>query len=357
MYALAAFISMLATWVLLQAVKAQADRRWWIAYGALVALGMYTLYMTLVIWIAHAVWLFMITKNKRQLLRQPFVLGYIVALVLFVPQLPVFIHQLIHSALPGVGSSLTLTKLVGVLTMTTLYIPEWNIDGWLSLVLLTGMILFGVACAAATRDKRHGRSVVFLAVMTLVPLMFYALTSLPPRQPMFIDRYLAHVVLFGFMLLGSVVVIGWMNTRRHVALWLGVIVIGISGIGVYRLYVAGNFNLERMQMPMTRQLSADVPCGAETTVVADDPYTYIDSVYYFENCNLRFYSKDAVTFAGGYAPLYGSHLRIASPTDVTTKRIVHLHWTGGQATFIPDTGYHVIASHTYDKQVVDIYER
>lgn len=357
MYTLAAFIGMVATWALLRAVEARTDKVRWAIYGILVALGMYTLYMTLVIWLAHAVWLFMMTKNKRQLLKQPFVMGYGIALALFIPQLIIFVYQLFHSALPGVGVSLTLTKLLSVLTLSVLYTPEWNLDGWLSLVLFAGMVLFGIAYNTAIRDKHHSKSIMFLTVLILVPLAFYAITSLPPRQPIFVDRYLAHVVLFGFMLVGTVVSLNWINGRHKLALWLGAIVLGLSSLGIYRLYETGNFNFERMQRPMTQQIREDVPCGSNTTVVADDPYTYIDSTYYFDNCNLRFYSTSNVLPFGGYAPLHDSTLRIASPADVTTKRIVHMYWTINPATFTPDPSYHLISSHTYDKQVVDIYER
>lgn len=357
MYTLAALIGMIATWALLRAVEARTSKLRWITYGALVALGMYTLYMTLVIWLAHAVWLVLQTKDKRQLLKQPFVGAYGVAIILFIPQLIIFVYQLFHSALPGVGVQLTLSKLVSVLTLSVIYTPEWNIDGWQSLILLAGMILFGIGYITAMRDKRHGKSIAFLAVLVLVPLAFYAITSLPPRQPMFVDRYLAHVVLFGFMLMGAVVSLNWINGRRKLAVWLGIIVIGMSSFGLYRLYQTGNFNFERMQKPMTQELRADIPCGKDATIVADDPYTYIDSVYYFENCDLHFYSTSDVLAFGGYAPLHGSDKRIASPADITTRRIVHMYWTISPATFTPDAAYHLISSHTYDKQVVDIYER
>ena len=52
MYALVLLIGVIATYVL---VKARESSRtaWWVVYGALVAIGMYTLYMSVVFWLAH----------------------------------------------------------------------------------------------------------------------------------------------------------------------------------------------------------------------------------------------------------------------------------------------------------------
>ena len=358
MYALASLIGVLATYVLVSATRAESKRRyWWVAYGVLVAAGMYTLYMTMVVWLAHAVWLFVRTKPKKQLLRQPFVMGYVVALVLFLPQLPVFIQQTLHSALPGVGSELTLTKLVSVLGMLTVYTPEWRLGGWLSLLLIAGMILFGVLYAGVVKTKRNRQGLLLLSTLVVVPLVFYALTSLPPRQPIFIERYMAHVAVYSYLLIGLVAVLGMASARRKLALVFTATVLLATSIGLVRLQSAGNFNLERMQLPETRQIRAAVPCGTDTTVVADDPYTYIDSVYYFGDCSLVFYSKNPIDFRGGYAPLHGSDRRISTPSEVTTKRLVHLHWDGAEASFVPDASYHQVSAQTYDKQVVTMYER
>ena len=108
---------------------------------------------------------------------------------------------------------------------------------------------------------------------------------------------------------------------------------------------------------MTREIRSELPCSSDTTVVADDPYTYIDSVYYLHDCNLVFYSKDDVRFEGGYAMLHGSDKRLASGSDLTTRTIVHLYWKNIDKTFTVPESYRLVSSKTYDQQIVEIYTR
>lgn len=354
MYALVALIGVTATWVLVKARESKG-RNWWAAYALLVALGMYTLYMSLVIWLAHLVWLFVTTKSKKEVLKQPYIWAYVGAVALFIPYIPTFIHQMIHSALPGIGSELTFTKLANTFGIMTVYTPEWQLGGWLTLVLTAGMILFGIVYVRLWRKKEYRNGLLLLSLLVIVPLGFYALTSLPPKQPIFIERYMAHIAVYFYCLVAMVVVLGWTGNSRKYAGALGAVVILISALGVARLDMAGNLNWERMQHPMTKQMRADTTCNAGTVVVADDPYTYIDSEFYFRDCQLKFYSKENVGFQGGYAPLHDSDKRIASPSDVTTSRLVHLHWQ--EAAFEPGDAYHLVSTQTYDKQIVDVYER
>lgn len=359
MYALACLIGVVASYVFVIALKTkqQPGRRLWIIYGVLVALGMYTLYMTLVIWLSHVVWLLVTTKPRKQLLRHPAFLGLGTAIILFLPQLPVFINQTIHSALPGIGTELTLTKLVSVLGVLTIYTPEWQIGGWYSLLLIAGIILFCVLFRGALKNKDQKQGLFFLSVLVVVPLVFYALTSLPPRTPIFIERYMAHVALYLYMVIALVVVIGLMGKRKLLASAFGVVAVVILLTGATRLYSTGNLNLERMQLPETRQIKASIPCSSDTTVVADDPYTYIDSVYYFDDCNLVFFSQKPLEFKGGYAPLHNSNKRISSAEEVTTKKIVHLHWNGAESSFAPSSHYRITETISYDKQLATVYEQ
>lgn len=356
MYALASLIAVTATYVLVRALQQGSSKKTWLLYGVLVALGMYTLYMTVVVWLGHVVWILLTTNPKKKLLRHPAIVGYVTAFIVFLPQLPIFIHQTINSALPGVGTELTLTKLVSVLGVLTIYTPEWQIGGWLSLLLIIGMILFGVLFGEIIRNKRYRQGILLISVLVVVPLIFYALTSLPPRKPIFIERYMAHVSVYFYLLIALVAVLSSTTQKRKLAVAFSIVVTLVSVIGLVRLHEAGNLNLERMQLPETRQLRAAIPCDS-TTIVADDPYTYIDSFYYFESCNLVFFSKDSIAFQGGYAPLALGDKRIDSAGDVSTERLVHLSWDGTTPLFVPDPQYRLVNQVVYGKQVVTIYER
>jgi mannosyltransferase len=357
MYALATIIVILATCVLVYVLQRPRHRGYWLIYGFLVAAGMYTLYMTVVVWIAHLVWLLLTVRPRSALIRHPAIMGYIFAFIIFLPQLPVFIHQMLHSALPGVGTELTLTKLVSVLGLMTIYTPEWQLGGWMSVALLVAAVLFGVIFAQALKSKHYRMGLLFIATLVSVPLIFYAVTSLPPRKPIFIERYMAHVAIFFYLLIAVVAAIGLRGPKKRLAVAFTAITIFLLVIGVVRLYQAGNLNLERMQLPKTQELRASVPCSDNTTIVADDPYTYIDSVYYFDNCTVVFYHEKPVDFQGGYAPLSKGDARVGSPSEVTSSQLVHLHWAGSEVNFVPDSSYRLISQQTFGKQVVTIYEK
>lgn len=355
MYALAALIGALASLVLVYA-QASKRKKLWVVYAVLVALGMYTLYMTAALWLAHAVWLLVVSKRKGQpFFKQRWVLAYAGAVVLFAAYMPTLIYQLSHSALPGIGSAVTLTSLANILGMLTSFTPEWKLGAVMSLAILIVMILMVYLLSVIRRalPKSQRMYLWFAIALVLVPLIFFALSSLP--KPIFISRYTAHVAIFSYMLIGVTVALGWRYGRRLASGALAIISMTLLILGVAQLQQTGNFVFERMQYPRTTEIRSTISCDSSTTIVADDPYTYVDSYYYFDGCDLRFFNASPIQKQGGYAPLFDNTARIASPVDVTSKSLVQLRWDGATPTFVPDDRYELVESTTYDKQVVDRY--
>lgn len=364
MYALATLIAVSATFAL---VKAQASKgwKWWVVYAALVALGMYTLYMMVAVWFAHFVWLLVtsIKSKKRPFWSWKWLWAFAGAVVLFVPYLPTFVNQLLHSALPGMGNEMTITQIANIASMFTLYLPEWMLGGWGS-ALLIGLVV-GLTLVAVPVYKALGKeeksNFMLVVCLSVVPVIFYGLISLPPRDPVFIVRYMAHSAIFVYMLIGMVIALALIKKRTYKKETIKILIVGLVVLmtlfyGTATLHKSGNFNQERQQQPLTVSVREVANCNNEQTVViADDPYTYIDSAYYFEDCDLRFFAKKDVDYKGGYAMLHGSQKRIANAEDLTTKVIVHLGWNGNDAQFAPTSNYVKESVHTFDKQVVTIY--
>lgn len=368
MYSLATFIGVLATYVLLRAQESKGWK-WWAFYAVLVAAGMYTLYMMLAVWLAHAVWLLVVSikhaRSKKAIQkwwRWPWLYAFGGAVLLFAVYAPTALYQFTNSALPGMGKEVTLTVLADMASMVFVYQPGWQVAGWLTLLLLAVLTTAIVAVVVAYRSlggvsrERYG----LLLCLVLVPVLFFALSSLPPREPMFIMRYIAHVVLFFHLLLGVSLGVALGASRKKNKLWVMagcVVIIATQAIGVVNLGQVGNFNLERMQHAQTKSIVARYGCHPDkTTIIADDPYTYIDVAYYLGACNLRFYSQNDVDFKGGYAPLHQSVARLGTDDAVSSEQLVHIHW-GESAQYIPPAGYQRIESLMFDKQYVDVYSR
>lgn len=365
MYSLALFIAVTATYAL---VVAHEKGKWWqwAIYAVLVALGMYTLYMTVVVWVAHFVWLIVISMKSKQYTfwKNPWIYAYAGAVVLFLPYIGTFLHQMLNSALPGIGNEITLTRLADMVTVLFLYTPEWQMGGWLSLLIVAGIILVSVVGFRASKymTKREKKYFGFIVTIVVGSIIFYALTSLPPRAPIFVNRYLAHISVFIYALVGVTVALGLvyrqkLKTRSAKALPIiayGVVVI-ILALGLIKLQTTGNYVFERMQYPQTQQIRQAITCNDDTTIVADDPYTYIDSAFYFDGCDLRFFAAKDVEFKGGYALLHGSGQRVGRSLEVKTPYLVHLNWDGRESSLSVDERYEQVSSKVYDKQRVDTY--
>lgn len=354
MYALAGLICALASFVLVKAIKSKNDWRWWAGYALLVAAGMYTLYMTVVIWLAHFIWLMM--YHRRHFWRQPWVRAYIVAIALFVPYIPTLFFQFTHSALPGIGQRLNLTHIGEIASLLFTYTPEWSVGGWsaLGITVAAGLSLFLIDRARHHMSGKSRQSVQLLVLLVIVPLVFFIIISLPPLSPIFVPRYLAHISLFIYVLIGVAVALGWRYGYR-----LSAVVLFVTGVAVLiwgngQLATAGNFNFERMQRPQTVKVRQLIDCN-KSVVIADDAYTYINNLYYFNGCDMRFYSSYPILYEGGYAWLANSDDRLASSKDLTAESIVHLYWSDHDRSFVPNGRYQLVSSVTYDKQVTDTY--
>lgn len=359
MYALAGLIGVLATYALVLAKEQKTKKSWWVVYAALVALGMLTLYMTIVIWLSHVVWLAWSSIHQKLPIQQwRWPLVYLGAVVLFAPYLPIFVHQILNSALPGIGREVTLTTLVDVMSMLLMFTPEWDLGGWFSLVLLA--LIVGLVWTALRAKKTLHKSnkyphLVLYFCLAGLPLLLFALLSLPPRDPIFVIRYMAHVSVWVYLLVGVLLAFSQDASKNKAPIAIAVVSLAVLVFGVVSLADRGNFVFERMQTPQTRQIASNYACNEDTVIVFNDPYTYIDSIFYFENCNTFFFAADNVEKKGGYAMLHDSEKRIANTKSLNAKTIIFMHW--GEPAMGIDDRFRRIDSKQYDKQHVEIYSQ
>lgn len=316
MYALASLIGMAATYVLTTALQAKDRRQWalYATYAVLVALGVYTLYYTVLLWIAHLAWLIWVTyRERKSLLKAPWLLAFVGSVVLFLPWLPTFMGQISNGALAPISQAMTLENLMGIVSFGFVYQPVWQLSAMTSLlvVFVIGAIVYFViqAFKKVSRDER--KYLVLLALYILVPVALLTLVGL--ARPMYVERYLAHVLVGGMLLIGvsvAIVTKKAMPTVRALATLTFVILL----VGVAHLAEVGNFNYQRLQKPQVDQVAAQLAsCKDGATILAADPYVAIELAAYVSDCDVSFYSETA-ELRGGYAPLSDSPLRIGTPT-------------------------------------------
>jgi len=331
MYALASFIGISATYVLVAAVEAHTSTKRWVLYGiyaVLVALGVYTLYYTALLWAAHLLWLIYVTvKQRKSLFKAPWLLAYVGSVILFLPWLPDFFRQVNNGALAPISQAMTLENLLGIVSFNFMYQPVWDLSALQSLLVLfvlgAGIFITVKALKVATKEERS--KLLLLALYVLVPIALLTLVSL--FRPMYVERYLAHIALGGMLFIGVAIALA---TKKSTTLLqsIAALLIVVLFVGVAHLVQVGNYNFQRLQKPDIAEAAKNLAsCQDGSTILAADPYVAIELSYYVKDCDIYFYSEDA-ELSGGYAPLSDSPLRISDPVLqlASEKSVFYVHY-------------------------------
>lgn len=334
MYSLASFIGILATYVLVVAVDKNTKKSWllYLTYAVLVALGMLTLYYTVLLWITHLVWLIWLSVNRREsIFKQRWWFAYVGAVVFFLPWLPTFLKQMTNGALAPISQQLTADNMVGIVSFWFLYQPSWQLNGLLSLLLLAVFVVITYILVKAWKVTSNKQKPGFMLLIfyAAVPVMMIALISL--ARPMYVERYLAHV-LIGFGLLLGVAIWLFALKQASKARLLGFGLLAVLFLGLSQLVGSGNYNFQRLQHPQVKQAAGIIDCS-KGSLLAADPYVATELSYYMPNCDIHFYS-DTADLRGGYAPFANSNLRTSDPEKdfASAKRLTYVYYDKAELT-------------------------
>lgn len=360
MYALVCFIGVLATWLLLKAHQSKSTL-WWLAYACVVAIGMYTLYMSVVIWIAHALWLvYTDLKYRKNIFLQKQWLFYGLAVVAFLPWLPIVNQQLNNSALPPHVTQLSLEAVVNTIMLITSYTPIWKasiivISGvMLSIVLLLWLLIL----IRRQKNKEQWTGVMLLVFGFLTAFAFYWYTSLPPNPPRYVERYAVHVSIFFYALVGVTVYLGYALGKRWQSIFLASTALGLMLYGLGSLYAVGNYNFQRLEPAGAKTVLQTYGCN-DTTYVTSGAYGYIDMWYDFQECDFRYFQPVDLTYVGGFAPInkLNQTERVKSMADLNANRIVFIYYNDSTEFMVLDTRYELVGGKSFDGAKVRIYQR
>lgn len=360
MYAMASFIGISATYALYSAWKSRgvAQRRWLILYGVLVVLGLYTLYATALLWIAHVVWLCLMAWRRRQHIKSllPYAVTYVISAILFLPWLPVFKAQLTNGALGPIVEPLKLDQLVGVFSFNVIYEPTALVNVVQTAILLAVVGVFIWATPRALKQlKNKDGELALLTVYLGVPIIIMMIVSL--AKAMYVERYFSHVAI-GLILLGGVILMSAVGTvKKHkwqacVAL---VIVYGAMIVGMINLVSLGNYSFQHQYTPTAREVAASIkPCPNNTMILADGPYVATEIWYYMPHCEIYFTSSQD-KLGGGFGPLNGSKYQVKDAKTLTNQRILYISY--GQPMHPLPEWYVPQSTHTFGSMDVTQYNR
>ena len=353
MYALAALIGIAATYILVVAQQVKASRQQWLLYGAyavLVALGVYTLYYTALLWIAHLVWLiWLAVKNRQSPLKARWPVALAGSVILFIPWLPIFLSQLGNGALSPVVKTLNLEQLMGIVTFNFLYQPAWQLGvfGSFMIVVVIGLLIYFATQAFKKASSHEREHLVLMGLYVLVPVLVLMTVSLV--KPMYLERYLAQVIVGGLVFVGATIALT-LARKKSVRSWLAAgVLFAVIVTGSIHLMQIGNYNFQRSQLPSTKYAAEVVreDCTDDSLIVTKDPYVAIELLYYLPNCQVYFFSETA-ELSGGYAPVSNSPLHVVTPNDLIglAQRVYYIYDGEPDADF--SGRFHELSDQVFD---------
>lgn len=292
MYTIAAFIVLVATYVLVKATE-QKGRKLWVVYGLLVSLGMWTHYFTAFAWLAHWAWRATQTWRKGDTFKQvwkkffskDWVMAYAVAVGTFLPWLVVMGYQLVvvQSAGFWIGP-VSVDTPANYLSNYFYYLEHYEAQGWLAFILVAIVVLLVVLLPRVYKSftASEKRSFLLIASLAWTPPILLFLVSLPPLQPSFVERYLLPALIALSVFLAIIVVVG---TRRWKAMYRAIpvaVIVGMMIFGITNVYYYGNFNKNTMYHILTKEVVQEVHRLGEPgqPIVSQTPWIFYEAIPY-----------------------------------------------------------------------------
>ncbi len=364
MYALASLIGISATYVLVVAMerwRAKQPSRWlWIWYAVLVAAGVYTLYYTALIWIAHFLWCLLSTskkdRNLKRLIRAPWLFAFVGGVILYVPWLPVFIGQA-HKIQNGFWiSPPSIDTVLSIFTTTFSYKANWQLNTSASFITMLALATAGWFIVRAWHDvdTKQRKYLLLLLLASFVPIIVLFCASLPPLQPVFVSRYVSQTIISGYALLGVAIAITRAN-RPHLLQWVGVLVLlGALIQGVSTLQNVGNYNFDTVSRPHAKQVMNYLfnQHPEQGTVIAQTSEAYLELHYYAPDAS---WLRPTVTNVTNLA--LGPNVQ--EPTTKPTSPIIWYVYgnNGPSGKEMPKAPYHLVRVENIQGTNVGRYER
>lgn len=293
MYTMVTAIVMLATYVLVRATETNA-RKYWILYGVLIALGMWTHYFAALAWLAHWAWRALVLRAvegrrgkelRRRFFSKEWLWTHAIAIGVFAAWAPFMLKQLgiiqMGFWIPAVSAHTFTNYFTNVL----FYLEQQQVLSWLALlyatiVALTCTLLY--RAYRASRSKQERTSLLLLMSLAFAPPALLFVASMPPLKSSFVERYLIPASAALMMLLAVVIVKSMRTPARRMALVLAVLLVISFGIGINRVYYYGNYNKNSSTSIRTKELIEAIHAKAQQgePLIATDPWVFYEAIFY-----------------------------------------------------------------------------
>ena len=320
MYTMVLAIALISTLALVTAISRDKKGKWnfwWLLYGAMLAAGMMTHYFMALVFVAQLAYL--IYYYRAKIWRLDLILGYVVAVLLFVPWLPKCLAQVTNVQGGFWIPELTAATGFNFLVESLVYFPDatWikNWEAFLVLMTLVGLVYLTVKFVKTMKreDKSKRDGAVLLAFLALVPPVMLMILSLPPLKPMFETRYLITSATIIWLIIGVMLAKTKLPKKGLVAVILATIT--VAGIGLGGVY-------DRWANSDIKVLLADIKTRSnDTVIVAGTERVYLDAIFY-EGDDLKVYGVSEYYHSdnGAFAPMKQYRYKIVDTIDEVPER-------------------------------------
>ena len=297
MYMLVAVIGLLGIMTYLRA-ETSGKRCRYLLYGLVMALGMWTHYLMVTVWLS--VWVYRYLKLRRQgckgrkLLRSFFsadwLIAHAVAIAAFLPWIPYVLHQLRGMSSGYWIPAVTVNTLGDYWSSLTLYSEASGTDGWWAVLVWAILVLVvAVSRQVYCKSKPASRpSLLLTLVVAVAPILWLMLLSFYPFKSVFVDRYLMVAVIFTVIWLAVIIV---RSPNRRLAGLLLTLVVVASICGVRNVYRLGNYNRYfngSAKNTMINTTKDNIP------IILTGAYNYYEAAVYEQKSHPVYYVRSEV---------------------------------------------------------------
>lgn len=292
MYMMVTAIVLGATYVLVRAMETNT-RKYWVLYGVLISLGMWTHYFAALAWIAHWVWRALALRIEgargkklcKRFFAKEWILTHVLAIGIFALWLPLMLRQLgiiqMGFWIPAVSAHTFTNYFTNIL----MYLDQQQVLAWLAMLYAVTIGIAGVLLYRTYRqvsDKQERSNLLLLASLAFMPPILLFVASMPPLKSSFVERYLIPAIA-SLMLLLAVVIVKMLRTRsKWLAVALIVLLVGSFAIGIDKVYYYGNYNKNSGTSIRTKELIAAMTAKSQPgePFIATDVWVFYEAIFY-----------------------------------------------------------------------------
>lgn len=300
MYTLVFFIVVLATYVLDLALDTKKTR-YYVLYGILLSLGMWTHYFTAIAWIAHIIY-YKVTRRSK-IFDKKMLLSYGLAVLLFIPWVPSLFKQILEVEKGFWIPSVSLLTPVDYLSNSLLYSEAEYATGWLVLlaVIAIATTVFFLKRLYQSYAKTEKSKFLFLCALTILPPIILIILSLPPLTSMFVDRYILYSSAMLWTLMGLALSFAFSKQKKEKTnrkVFLTVLLL-VSVIGCA---ITGIINVENRTpegYAKNTVIAVQAVSDPGVPILVNNEWNYYDAVFYSTDAHPIYGVNDWINYQYG----------------------------------------------------------